>query len=37
LRHVHHDDRKDIVAALAAIIRLAHSEANNAITQPHEN
>jgi hypothetical protein len=28
LQHIHHDDRKDMVAALAAIIRLAHSEAN---------
>ena len=28
LRGVRMDDRKDIVAALAAIIRLAHSEAN---------
>jgi hypothetical protein len=28
LRHIHMDDRKDMVAALAAIIRLAHSQAN---------
>jgi len=28
LQHVHRDDRKDMVAAIAAIIRLAHSEAN---------
>ncbi len=33
LRGVRMDDRKDIVAALAAIIRLAHSEANS--EKPH--
>lgn len=34
LKHVHTDDRKDIVAAIAAIIRLAHSEANSFIARP---